>query len=155
MKFRTDVAGQILGVRFYKGSSFTGSHIAHLWASDGSLLAIGNFVNETSSGWQTVTFDTPVTVTAGATYIASYYSPDGWFNSSPAGLANAVDSGPLHALKDGSDGLNGVFHNGGSGFPTESWNSNNYWVDVIFNTSAITEPTPTITPQASSTPTQH
>jgi hypothetical protein len=135
VKFRTDVAGQILGVRFYKGSSFTGSHIAHLWSSDGKLLATASFVNETSSGWQTVTFDKPVTVAAGTTYIASYYSPTGWFNSSPAGLVNAVDSTPLHALNDGFDGLNGVFHGGGSGFPTESWNSSNYWVDVIFRIS--------------------
>ena len=119
VKIRTDVAGQILGVRFYKGSSFTGSHIAHLWSSDGKLLATASFVNETSSGWQTVTFDKPVTIAAGTTYIASYYSPEGWFSSSSAGLANAVDSGPLHALKNRSGRLNGVYHNGGSGFPTE------------------------------------
>ena len=132
MKFRTDVAGQILGVRFYKGSSFTGKHIAHLWANNGSLLATASFANETSSGWQEVTFAAPVSVAAGTTYIASYYSPDGWFNSSPDGLVNAVDSAPLHALKNGLDGLNGVFHYGESGLPDETWHSSNYWVDVIF-----------------------
>ena len=99
VKFRTDVAGKILGVRFYKGSSFTGAHTAHLWDSNGKLLATASFTNETSSGWQNVTFAQPVTAVAGATYIVSYYSPDGWFNSSPSGLAKAVYSPPLNALR--------------------------------------------------------
>ena len=33
VKFRSDVAGSITGIRFYKGSGNTGTHVAHLWSS--------------------------------------------------------------------------------------------------------------------------
>jgi hypothetical protein len=46
----------------------------------------------------------------------------------PAG----VDNGPLHALKNGVSGGNGVYRYGGIAFPTSTFNSNNYWVDVVF-----------------------
>ena len=30
-------------------------------------------------------------------------------------------------------GANGVYHYGtGGGFPTDSWQASNYWVDVVF-----------------------
>jgi hypothetical protein len=45
-----------------------------------------------------------------------------------------VDNGPLHALANGVSGGNAVFRYGaGGGFPTDSYNSGNYWVDVVFN----------------------
>ena len=39
---------------------------------DGTLLATGTFSNETASGWQELDFSSPVPVTAGTTYVASY-----------------------------------------------------------------------------------
>jgi hypothetical protein len=44
-----------------------------------------------------------------------------------------VDNGPLHALKDGADGPNGVYKYGATAFPTLTFNSTNYWVDVLFH----------------------
>src|SRR5205823_4165023 len=47
-------------------------------------------------------------------------------------------SPPLHALANGISGGNGVFH-GGAGFPSDSLNAANYWVDVVFSpTIAVT-----------------
>ena len=43
-----------------------------------------------------------------------------------------VDQAPLHALGNGIDGTNGVFVYGSGGFPTSSFSSTNYWVDVVF-----------------------
>jgi Domain of unknown function (DUF4082) len=44
-----------------------------------------------------------------------------------------VDNGPLHALKAGVSGGNGVYRYGASVvFPNSSYNSSNYWVDVVF-----------------------
>ena len=44
-----------------------------------------------------------------------------------------VDSGPLHALRSGEDGGNGVYRYGGGGvLPTGSWNASNYWIDIAF-----------------------
>jgi hypothetical protein len=42
-----------------------------------------------------------------------------------------VNAPPLHALADGVDGPNGVYHPE-TGFPTASYESTNYWVDVVF-----------------------
>ena len=61
--------GYITGIRFYKGSGNTGTHVGHLWTSTGTLLATATFSNETASGWQQVNFATPVAITAGTTYV--------------------------------------------------------------------------------------
>ncbi|WP_317164797.1 DUF4082 domain-containing protein [Hymenobacter ginkgonis] len=129
-KFRASTSGTITGIRFYKGGSNTGTHVGSLWSSTGTRLATATFTNETASGWQEVRFATPVAITAGTTYIASYYSPNGGFAITPNGLATAVTNGPLTALAAGTDGPNGVFKYGG-GFP-DGGNSANYWVDVLF-----------------------
>src|SRR5437588_7335895 len=73
LKFRTDTAGTITGIRFYKGNLNTGTHTAHLWTSTGTLLATATFSAETASGWQQVNFPTPVQVQANSTYVASYH----------------------------------------------------------------------------------
>jgi acyl-CoA thioesterase len=39
VKFLSDVAGFITGIRFYKGATNTGTHVGHLWSADGTLLA--------------------------------------------------------------------------------------------------------------------
>src|SRR5262249_45060446 len=72
VKFRSDVAGSIAGIRFYKGAGNNGTHTGSLWSSTGTLLATGAFVNETATGWQQLTFASPVAIAANTTYIASY-----------------------------------------------------------------------------------
>ena len=72
VKFGSDVAGWITGIRFYKGPGNTGTHIGHLWTSNGTRLASATFTNETASGWQQVSFATPVAIAANTTYVASY-----------------------------------------------------------------------------------
>src|SRR5262245_13251921 len=53
VKFRSDVAGTITGIRFYKYAQNTGTHVGNLWTSAGALLGTLTFANETASGWQT------------------------------------------------------------------------------------------------------
>lgn len=135
VKFRSTVNGYVTGIRFYKGSDDGGAnntHIGKLWSADGSmLLASATFINETENGWQAVRFATPVYITANTTYVASYYSPAGYYSFTGEGLANAVSNSPLIALAAGTDGPNGVFKYGG-GFPDNTFNSANYWADVLF-----------------------
>jgi hypothetical protein len=64
VKFRSDTAGYITGIRFYKASTNTGTHVGNLWTSTGTHLATATFTNETASGWQQVNFSTPVAITA-------------------------------------------------------------------------------------------
>ena len=56
MKFSRRLFGTITGVRFYKASTNTGTHVGSLWDANGNQLAQATFSNETASGWQTVTF---------------------------------------------------------------------------------------------------
>jgi hypothetical protein len=135
VKFRADVNGRITGIRFYKSSTNTGTHVASLWKADGTLLAQATFTGETASGWQQVNFASPVTINAGVTYVASYHANTGHYSADSGFFANAgVDNPPLHALKDGVDGPNGVYiYNATSAFPASTFQSTNYWVDVVFS----------------------
>jgi hypothetical protein len=136
VKFRSDVAGQISGIRFYKSAANTGVHVGNLWSSTGTLLASATFTSETSSGWQQVNFSTPVSIQANTTYVASYHTNVGHYSENDYYFTNSgVDNAPLHALKDGVDGGNGVYvYGSSSGFPNQAYLASNYWVDVVLNT---------------------
>src|SRR5262249_26832219 len=130
VKFRSDVVGYVTGLRFYKGSANTGTHVGHLWSSTGTLLATATFTGETASGWQQVTLSSPVAISANTTYVASYYAPAGGYSYTTGYFATVgVDNGPLHALASGQNGGNGLYSYGADGFPTQSYNGSNYWVD--------------------------
>jgi hypothetical protein len=125
VKFTSTANGQITGVKFYKGAGNTGTHTGSLWSADGTRLATGTFSNETESGWQTLTFSSPVSITAGTTYVASYTTTTGHYAVN-SGYFGSVTSPPLAASASA-----GVF-TGGTGFPTSTYNGGNYWVDVVF-----------------------
>jgi hypothetical protein len=96
VKFRSDVAGSITGIRFYKASANTGTHVGSLWTSTGTLLAKATFTGETASGWQQVNFATPVTITANTVYVASYHANNGHFSFDNNYFSvNGVDNPPL------------------------------------------------------------
>ncbi len=108
-------------VRFYKESDNTGTHIGSLWNSTGTLLASGTFSNESASGWQELDFSSPVQITAGTTYVASYHTNAGHYTLTTSGLASAVTNGPLTALASG-----GVYAYGSSNaFPSSIYNGSN------------------------------
>ncbi|TGD95707.1 DUF4082 domain-containing protein [Methylobacterium nonmethylotrophicum] len=137
VKFQTSTAGTVSAIKFYKGTLDTGTHTGTLWSSSGQKLATATFTNETASGWQTATFASPVTLTPGTTYTASYHTNAGRYANTANAFANAVTSGPLTALASDSSGGNGVYAYGSTSlFPTNSFNRSNYWVDVVFNPSA-------------------
>jgi hypothetical protein len=136
VKFTADANGLITGLRFYKGSQNTGPHVADLWSSNGTLLATATFSNETASGWQQVNFASPVAITAGTTYIASYHT-NGDYSVDSNYFANPVVSGDLTAPSSG----NGVFAYGtGSVFPNDSFSGSNYWVDAVYTKTQSAPP---------------
>jgi len=146
MKFRADSDGVVTGVRFYKGSGNTGTHVGHLWSATGTQLASATFSNESATGWQQVLFSSPVAINANQTYVVSYYAPNGHYADDANFFASSgADTAPLHALRDGVDGANGVYRYGtGGGFPVNAYQSSNYWVDVVFDTSANDTTPPTV-----------
>ena len=156
MKFTSATAGMIKGIRFYKTSGNTGTHIGELYSSNGTRLAQATFTGETSTGWQTVLFSTPVSITANTTYTAAYFSSLGNFVEDDFFyMNNPVSNGPLNAPADGTDGSIGADPGNGQGtylhtsspaFPNQLWQAANYWVDVVF--------APSTTPYANAGPNQ-
>ena len=133
VQFTPSANGTISGIRFYKDAQNVGPHVADLWTSTGTLLATATFSGETSSGWQQVNFSSPVSVTAGTTYVASYHT-NGFYSADPNYFSTPLTSGHLSAT-------NGVYaYSAGSAFPTNTYNASNYWVDVIFDGPPIQPP---------------
>ncbi|UVD60626.1 DUF4082 domain-containing protein (plasmid) [Rhizobium sp. Pop5] len=128
MKFQADAAGWITAIRFYKGTDNTGPHSGYLWTASGTLLGSVTFNNETASGWQTAQLSQQIAIQAGTTYVVSY-STSGNYSASGNYFASDVMNGDLKAPA----GNNGVYAYGSGGlFPTASYNSTNYYVDVGF-----------------------
>ncbi|GGF48072.1 hypothetical protein GCM10011321_43070 [Youhaiella tibetensis] len=132
VKFTVSADGTITGIKYYKSAQDLGTHTGSLWTSTGTLLATATFTNETASGWQVVTFNAPISVTAGVTYVASFHS-NGYYAADGNYFTNDHTSGPLTALSSASSGGNGIYGYGtGTLFPTQTYNSANYWVDVVY-----------------------
>ncbi len=141
VKFSSEVAGSVTGVRFYKAAANTGTHVGSLWTSGGTLLASATFSGETASGWQQVSFSKPVAISAGTTYVAGYLAPLGHYSDNPAMFASkGVSNPPLSALANpiSPDGV--YAYSATSTFPTNSFNATNYWVDVTFEAAPATPP---------------
>jgi hypothetical protein len=155
LKFHSDRNGHISGVRFYKGgASNGGAHVGRLWTSSGTLLGSVTFTNETASGWQQALFETPVQIAANTTYVVSYFAPQGHFSYDSNYFASSeVDNFPLHALSNALAGGNGVFFYGPSGgFPTDTFQATNYWVDVVYiDTGALPPQVFSVTPASGAT----
>jgi len=131
--FTPSVNGSATAIMFYKGSGNTGTHTGSIWSASGTRLATVTFSNETASGWQTAPLATPLALTAGQTYVVSYYAPNGNY-AATGGFFNSVwSAGPLSAPA----GNNGRYlYGAGGGFPTGSFNSTNYFVDLVFTRPA-------------------
>ena len=137
VKFRADFDGFITGIRFYKASTNTGTHIGNIWTSTGTPLGSATFTNETGSGWQQVNFSSPIAISANTTYMASYFAPKGHYSQDEAFFATSgVDHPPLHLLAAGVDGPNGMYAYASSNtFPTSTYNSEYYWIDTVYTTN--------------------
>ncbi len=135
VRFEADVDGWIEGLRFYKGPGNTGTHVGSLWDGSGNLLARATFADETATGWQQVSFGTPVPITAGTAYVASYHAPNGRYPADNEWFAYGPTlSPPLRAVQDTDDEPNGVYVvSSVPRFPTNTYDSTNYWVDVVFH----------------------
>ena len=134
VKFKADVAGKIVALRFYRHPANAGPHTLSLWSATGTLLGRATTAVETSSGWQQANLSTPVSIAPGQVYVASYFVASKNYAFSQNYFATkGVDNGPLHALKNGVSGGNGVYTYGASPrFPKSTYSATNYWVDVVF-----------------------
>ncbi|GGB92486.1 N,N-dimethylformamidase beta subunit family domain-containing protein [Dyadobacter sediminis] len=145
MKFRSTIAGNVTGVRFYKQEGNTGTHTGQLYSNAGVKLAEIVFQNETASGWQQANFTTPVAITPNTTYVISYHSGAGNYSAVNPYFGLAKVKGPLRGLADNEDGNNGIYrYSATPTFPTDNYQSSNYFVDVVFDDGAEDETPPVV-----------
>jgi hypothetical protein len=136
VKFTPSVSGTISGFRIYEGPQNIGTQVANLWTATGTLLGSATF-SSAHDGWQQVNLATPVSITAGNTYVASYHS-NGFYSDTANYFVVPHTSGVLTDPASNAQGPDGVFAYGASStFPTKGVESaTNYWVDVVFNPPA-------------------
>jgi Domain of unknown function (DUF4082) len=123
IRTRVDRPGSFVGVFLWRGS-YTGPVTARVWSADGILLA-----EQPAPGAQTaqrINFSTPVPVQADTEYVVSYYTPTGGYLSAVDYFTGNIAQTPFRIPVNA-----GVYRYGG-GFPTETWNAGNYWVEPTF-----------------------
>ena len=128
LKFKPSVDGFIRGVRYYRDSANTGTHVGKLFGAGGTQLASVTIPTQ-GTGWQSVNFSSPVSVSADTTYVISYYAPNGHYSASSGYFNDTVVNVPLSSV-----GAGGVYANGNN-FPDNSYLNTNYYVDAIFTTN--------------------
>jgi hypothetical protein len=151
MQFVADANGFVTALLYYKPAGIGGTRTGNLWTSSGTNLASQVFTGETASGWQQVTLATPVPITAGTTYVVSYFSSTGDYMSTPDYFTQTVGTGLVQGLAEGANGPDGVYvDTASSTFPTQDAGGANYYADVVFNTTTLLSQTitfPTIAAQ--------
>lgn len=131
-RFNSSVAGNVVGARFFVGASNNGVCTATLWTAAGTPLGSAVFPPFAGPGWNEVSFDAPIPISANQSYVISVYSASGWYESTYHVFDNTIEVPPLRGLATGEDGPNGLYRYGpGGGFPTGSYLNSCYFVDVV------------------------
>jgi Domain of unknown function (DUF4082) len=133
VKFWSSQAGTISAIRFYRGATSPSGYVARLYSAAGIMLGSVPLAKESGPvpGWQTAMFLAPIKIAANTTYVAAYYTPNGKYANGYYGLNNSVTNAPLNVLASSTVGGNGVYYYG-LGFPNNTWEASNYYVDVLF-----------------------
>jgi hypothetical protein len=133
VKFWSAQSGTISAIRFYRAVTNPRGYVAKLYTAGGTLLGSVNLAKEDGPvpGWQVANFPSPIPIKANTTYIAAYYSAVGHGAWDERGLSNGVTNGPLTAPAGSAVGGNGVYHYNNT-FPNNTYDSSNYYVDVLF-----------------------
>lgn len=129
VQFTATKSGTVQAIRYYKFQAATGSNNGTLWSSTGQVLGKATFSSTTGTGWKTATFSKPVSIQAGTVYVASYTAPTGRYaaDANSLGASARVTNQDLTAVA-------GVYDYG-LGLPTKTWQSTNYYADVLFTPS--------------------
>ena len=145
LRFTSSADGKIKGLRYYRDAANTGTHTGKLWKTDGTELASLTF-DDSGTGWQSATFSSPISITAGTTYVASYYAPNGHYSANVGGFADTMVNTPLSSAGSGG------YYLYGNGFPDRSYLGTNYYVDVMYVPQDDGSPTVTdVTPNDNAT----
>ncbi|GAA1724887.1 hypothetical protein GCM10009746_03240 [Microbacterium paludicola] len=134
LRFRPQIDGFARGVRFFKGPGNVGTHVGSLWTADRQRLATVTFADDPATGWQTATFDSAVPLTAGVTYVVSYAAPSGHYAAAEDAFWYRGHDAPPLAVEGGFGAEAAGVYAAPGDFPSSSWGSSHYFVDVLFDT---------------------
>jgi hypothetical protein len=147
--------GTVTGVRFYATSTVSGTYTAGLWSVDasdpgtGTLLASKTMGGSPTGGtWNTVTFDTPVSVTTGVAYRVGIFSGAGRYVATVAfapfaGGSGGLTNGSIFAPPNNDNPVGAIVIKQGVflidaafGYPTGGSGGTCYFADVEFTAGA-------------------
>ncbi len=148
VRFASSVAGTVDAIRFYKGPNNTGTHLGALWrVSDGLMLGTVTFTGESTSGWQTAQFSSPIPIDAATEYVASYTAPVGRYSATIGGFTGlVVKRDPLYTDVD-----SGMYtYLAAPAYPVGR-SSTSYYVDVVFTAAAPLPSVSSVSPVSGAT----
>lgn len=144
--------GTVTGIRFYATATVSGTYTGLLYEVDaaddvspaGTLLASKTLGSAPAAGtWNTITFDTPVSVTTNTLYRTCLFSGAGRYVATTSFFTSDVVNGDITADANGDDpvGLGslrqGTFAiNATATYPSGAGNGTCYFVDVEFTAGA-------------------
>ena len=102
------MAGTLTGIRFYKATTNTGTHVGSLWTSSGTLLAPRRSPTRPPPAGSRSTSPVPWRSTPTRPTWPRYLAPKGHYSATPDGFAGAVTNAPLTALSN-TTSTNGVY----------------------------------------------
>jgi hypothetical protein len=168
LRLTTSESGYVTKVLFVKDANNTGPHTGTVWDASGNVLAQKAFTNETTDGWQEITFDTPVRILAGETFTVGYSLDNhifamGSFPRQTSGSLTRLGSGGFYryssdvsAFPDGTVGTNygvDLEFMSDSSSPVTTTTSTSTTTTTTTSTTTTTTTTTTVAPTTTSTST--
>jgi len=143
------VAGSVSGARVYAPATIgAGTFEAAFWqvtAGDpggaGTLLATATFGALTPGAWNNVTFSSPVVIDTTKAYVIGLRTSEGRYAATGGLFTSALVNAPITGVKDASAAggfanlVNGRFTSGLVNYPPNTFGSNGYFIDVLFDPS--------------------
>lgn len=136
--FTSSVGGKVYGIRW----NFPGIipdtpviGVLYSWTNDtsGTEITRATFANM-QSGWTTVLFSSPVTITPGTKYVAAVWTDKYYVSYSGMFASVGVTKGDLTAPQDTGLAHNGKFISASASpaYPNSSFGSTGYMADILF-----------------------
>lgn len=144
VKWCASTPGKLNGIWFYRAPNNSGPQTVRLWSPGAVLgqfvLAASQPAGVTSPGWTYVSLPTPVSISEGRTYLASYHTASGNYSVDQGYFSGgAARSTWLTTFAPGVEGASSVYRYGAlsNAAPTNTFLASNYWVDVEFTPSSL------------------
>ncbi len=139
MRFTASMDGSVTELKYYRGAvdaDNTDIRTLHLWLGSNTTTPLATATITSApgaTGWQIATLATPISITAGTSYVVSYGTTENYAKTDAYFATTHTDaSGLLTGPASSASNGNGVYAVGPGLFPQFSGGGANYWADVTF-----------------------